>query len=95
MTDMPVANEAIFLDALGIDPNSVQKGSVHIQFADNSTPVITYTVMAAIEPRALGLAFVASSATEDTEDAEAPEGTDEPTPIRPPAKKVAKKRVQQ
>lgn len=78
-----IANEGVFLEALGINPGMVRAGSVHVEFSKEGAPIISYGVMQIVSPRALGLAFLASTAEE--------EETEEQDNVKPIKKAAAKK----
>lgn len=84
-----IANEAVFLEALGIEPSSVQKGTVRIEFSQEGAPVIMFGVMRAVPPKLLGMAFIASSATDEADGTPDEEDTGEKeAEVRPIRKKT-------
>lgn len=60
MTDQQIPHEAKFLSALGIDPDTVLSGSVHIQWQDGR-PLLQWTTIVPVDIAALGAAFLASA----------------------------------
>lgn len=76
MNDQTIANEAAFVQTLGIDPNSVQQGSVRIEFIEGR-PVVRYAAAIVVPPHLVGLAFMAAAGHEIVH--ETPDGT----PVEP------------
>jgi hypothetical protein len=60
----PIANEAEFCRALGINPDTVKSGSLEVKII-NGQPTLTFTSMFLIPARALGMAFMASAPHEE------------------------------
>lgn len=90
-----IANEAVFLQSLGVNPGTVKVGTVNVEFVQGQ-PVITFTSVYPVSPRALGLAFLAAGAEEQpVEEEKKPRQRRQPADRKTPAKKAAPRKAQQ
>lgn len=83
----PIANEAGFVNALGINPGIVKRGSINITFEEGK-PVVSLTLMLPVDFQTLAGAFMAGAGAPP----ESPPAVKQPEDHKKPVKKAATRR---